>query len=50
MPDAAQYTLGLFDSSALGWTVPTPTVASPAAEERDDEPESSPRRPPRVEA
>ena len=42
MPDAAQYTLGLFDSSALGWTVPTPTVASPAAEERDEEPEIVP--------
>jgi N12 class adenine-specific DNA methylase/adenine-specific DNA methylase len=24
MPDAAQYTLGLFDTSALGWAIPTP--------------------------
>ena len=40
MPDAAQYTLGLFDSSALGWTVATPTV-SPAStdSEAGDEPE-----------
>ena len=37
MPDAAQYTLGLFDSTAIGWTVeipqssnPSPTPASPA--------------------
>jgi predicted RNA methylase len=31
MPDAAQYTLGLFDTSALGWTVDIPraTAASP---------------------
>ena len=25
MPDAAQFTLNLFDSTALGWTVPIPT-------------------------
>ena len=24
MPDAAQFTLGLFDNTALGWTVPVP--------------------------
>jgi len=39
MPDAAQYTLGLFDSSALGWTVPTPTAGpAPANADADDEP------------
>ena len=27
MPDAAQYTLGLFDSTALGWTLDTPKAA-----------------------
>jgi hypothetical protein len=37
MPDAAQYTLGLFDSSALGWTVPVPT-AVPVSADADDEP------------
>ena len=42
MPDAAQYTLGLFDSSALGWTVATPTVPWPAAGERDEETEAVP--------
>jgi hypothetical protein len=39
MPDAAQYTFGLFDSSALGWTVPTPIAApvpSPEAEAEDE--------------
>ena len=25
MPDAAQFTLGLFDSTALGWTMPAPS-------------------------
>ena len=24
MPDASQFTLGLFDSTALGWTIHTP--------------------------
>ena len=40
MPDAAQYTFGLFDSSALGWTVPTPTVTPTvsADTEAEDEP------------
>ena len=37
MPDAAQYTLALFDSSALGWTVPVPT-AVPVSADADDEP------------
>ena len=39
MPYAAQYTLGLFDSSALGWTVPTPTTPAATADTTtDDEP------------
>ena len=29
MPDAAQFTLNLFDSTALGWTVPIPTNSEP---------------------
>ena len=37
MPDAAQYTLGLFDSSALGWTVPTPAIETTAEPEADDD-------------
>ena len=48
MPDAAQYTLGLFDSSALGWTVPTPT-ASPivsADADAEDEPHAPAALPP----
>ena len=41
MPDAAQYTLGLFDSSALGWTVPTPAATPVNPEpEADDEPQA----------
>jgi hypothetical protein len=41
MPDAAQYTLGLFDSAALGWTVPTPTAAPVSADaDADDEPQA----------
>ena len=41
MPDAAQYTLGLFDSSALGWTVPTPTASPVSADaDADDEPQA----------
>ena len=31
MPDAAQFTLGLFDSTSLGWTVPVPET-----DEEDD--------------
>ena len=29
-PDAGQFTLGLFDSSALGWTVHTPRIRAGA--------------------
>ena len=32
MPDAAQYTLGLFDTSALGWTVDIPRATAPSPE------------------
>ena len=28
MPDASQFTLGLFDNTALGWSISTPTVRS----------------------
>ena len=44
MPDAAQYTLGLFDSPAIGWTVEIPFSATPATppareeQERDETP------------
>ena len=41
MPDAAQYTLGLFDSTAIGWTIPTPPSApTPADVDEDDEPQA----------
>ena len=32
MPDAAQYTLALFDTTALGWTVDVPHAPAPSAE------------------
>jgi N12 class adenine-specific DNA methylase/adenine-specific DNA methylase len=45
MPDAAQYTLGLFDSTAIGWTVeiprssdPIPDTAKPAPDAADQTP------------
>ena len=40
MPDASQFTLGLFDNTALGWSISTPTfdpVSSDAAADHDDE-------------
>ena len=41
IPDAAQYTLGLFDSTALGWTVPAPPA--PVQEgELETEPSTAP--------
>ncbi|MEA2727312.1 MAG: hypothetical protein QOF70_1787 [Acetobacteraceae bacterium] len=41
MPDAAQYTLGLFDSTALGWTVAPPAIAPTSPEpDADDEPQA----------
>src|SRR4051794_6564166 len=46
MPDAAQYTLGLFDSTALGWTVPA-TAYMPDPE---PEPEQRPEAPPTLAA
>ena len=36
MPDAAQYTLGLFDSTALGWTLDTPKAAAAEPLHHDD--------------
>ena len=39
MPDAAQYTLGLFDSTALDWTVPAPACMpdpEPEPEQQSD--------------
>ena len=45
MPDAAQYTFGLFDSSALGWTVPTPAAAPMATGETENDDEPSPHQP-----
>ncbi len=48
MPDASQFTLGLFDSTAIGWTIATPKAdpetepAEPAADESN--PHSTPVR------
>ena len=36
MPDAAQYTLGLFDSTALGWTLDTPKAEAAEQLHHDD--------------
>ena len=44
MPDASQFTLGLFDNTALGWSISTPTfdpASSDAAADHDDEDVSS---------
>ena len=46
MPDAAQYTLGLFDSTALGWTVPAPAYMP----DPEPEPEQRPEAPPTLSA
>ena len=43
MPDAVQYTFGLFDSSALGWSVPTP-AAEPIHEDEPDTSSSTPAK------
>ena len=40
MPDAAQNTLGLFDSTALGWTVDTPRAAPEAPAATSGEPDA----------
>lgn len=40
MPDASQFTLGLFDNTALGWSISTPTfdpASSDAPADHDDE-------------
>ena len=41
MPDAAQFTLALFDSSALGWSVSTP-VDDDLPDEPPTEPAANP--------
>ncbi|HME24830.1 MAG TPA: hypothetical protein VKI44_26460 [Acetobacteraceae bacterium] len=38
MPDAAQYTLSLFDTSALGWTVAAPIPDAEPLGEAHEEP------------
>jgi len=44
MPDASQFTLGLFDSTAIGWTVSTPKAVTetglpaPEADETENQP------------
>ena len=40
MPDASQFTLGLFDNTALGWTVRTPQ-ADPEPSSADPEPDDA---------
>jgi hypothetical protein len=45
MPDTAQYTLGLFDSSALGWTVGAPTVTPVSPNDEHDEEPKTPAAP-----
>lgn len=45
MPDAAQYTLALFDTTALGWTVDLPPSPSPSADpipDRNDDDSTTP--------
>ena len=41
MADAAQFTLGLFDSTALGWTVAPPTSEAPSHSVSEDDDETS---------
>ena len=44
MPDACQFTLGLFDSTAIGWTINTPkavtetVLRAPEADETENQP------------
>ena len=47
MPDASQFTLGLFDNGAFGWTIETPNAKSALilpALDPDDEDEPAPPR------
>ena len=46
MPDAAQYTLGLFDSTAIGWTLDVPCSPSFLAPLPDSPPEDEDDAPP----
>ena len=41
MPDAAQYTLNLFDSTALDWTIAPPIADAGRADETDDAPDDT---------
>ena len=45
MPDAAQYTLGLFDSTALGWTLDTPKATATVAPLHHDDTDAVPVSP-----
>lgn len=42
MPDAAQYTFGLFDSTALGWTLDSPATSPAPAVHEDPDPVPNP--------
>lgn len=43
MPDAAQYTLNLFDAAAPGWTLPAPEPDQTSADNAaDPEPDKAP--------
>jgi N12 class adenine-specific DNA methylase/adenine-specific DNA methylase len=42
MPDAAQFTMNLFDTTALGWTVATPEHQPSAETEKDDDAPEAP--------
>ncbi len=44
MPDASQFTLGLFDSTTIGWTIDTPK-AEPVLVEQDDDENDAPDAP-----
>ena len=42
MPDAAQFTMNLFDTTALGWTVAAPEPEPSAETEKDDDAPEAP--------
>jgi N12 class adenine-specific DNA methylase/adenine-specific DNA methylase len=45
MPDASQFTLGLFDNAALGWSVESPKAAQQGCLSDEDENEGDEQRP-----
>ena len=53
MPDASQFTLGLFDSTAIGWTIDTPKaeptapLPEPSTDDTDNQPTTEPVTVPR---